>query len=150
MYHLPSYSQSKFLRKKLNCVGNGESESNNWSWKLFFFGLKWFTVKDWRGCVIQDIDLGYSISAYYMQIKKSGNINYLHIVYMQINNYPHIHYMRIKDYPHIHYMRIKDYPHIHYMRIKDYPHIHYMRIKPTIFLSKYYFDQRKWLLATET
>ena len=40
---------------------------------------KWLTVKDWRGCVIHDIDLGYSISAHYMRIK----------------NYPHIHYMRI-------------------------------------------------------
>ena len=40
---------------------------------------KWLTAKNWRVCVIQDIDLGYSISADYMQIK----------------NYPHIYYMRI-------------------------------------------------------
>ena len=57
--------------------------------------------------MIQDIDLGYSISAHYMRIKISGNFFYPHIVYMRINNYPRIHYMRIKNYPHIHYMQIK-------------------------------------------
>ena len=57
--------------------------------------------------MIQDIDLGYNISAHYMRIKNSGNFFYPHVMYMQINNYPHIHYMRTKNYPHIHFMRIK-------------------------------------------
>ena len=57
--------------------------------------------------MIQDIDLGYSISAHYMQIKKIRLFFNLHIVYMRITNHPHIHFMRINNYPHIHYMRIK-------------------------------------------
>ena len=56
--------------------------------------------------MIQDIDLGYGISAHYIWITNSGHFFYPHIVYTRIKNYLHIHYMRIKNYLHIHYMRI--------------------------------------------